>query len=58
MTEQEYLDSAAAMVGQQAASEPGLAVPADPDVAEHMGIVEETAITPGDYDAPGEREGE
>lgn len=56
MTEQEYLDSAAAMVGQQAASEPGLAVPADPDVAEHMGIVEETAITPGDCDAPGERE--
>lgn len=51
MTEHdEFLKEAAQAVESQAAENPLLAIPADPDVAEFMGAFEETAIGPDDFD--------
>lgn len=51
MTERdEFLKSAALAVELQAMENPGLAVPADPDVTEFMGAFEETAIEPEDFE--------
>lgn len=51
MTEHDdYFKAAAQAVESQAAENPGLAVPADPDVAEFMGAFEETAIGPEGFD--------
>lgn len=39
-----YLDAAAAEVYRQAAENPGLGIPVDPDVAEYMGAFEDDAM--------------
>lgn len=50
MTEyDDFLKAAAQAVEAQAAENPGLGIPADPDVAEFMGAFEETAIGPDDF---------
>ena len=43
---QAYLDAAAAEVYRQMEENPGLGIPVDPDVADHMGAFQETAIDP------------
>lgn len=45
VTEQDYLKAATQAVESQAADEPALGIPVDPDVAEFMGAFEETAVT-------------
>ena len=45
LTENDYLKSAAAAVEKQVVDNPGLGIPADPDVAEFMGAFEEEAVT-------------
>ena len=47
-SEKEYLDAAAAQVFDQLADDPGLGIPIDPDVADHMGAFEEHAVNPED----------
>ena len=44
-TEQEYLKSAAGAVENQAAENPDIGIPVDPDVAEFMGAFEEEAVS-------------
>ena len=44
MTHKEYLAAAARAAAQQITDDPGLYVPLDPDVAEHMGAFQEDAI--------------
>lgn len=51
----DYLDATAEAVERQALANPGLGIPADPDVAAHMGAFMETALTEDDMD---ENEGE
>lgn len=46
----QYFRAAAAMVAKQAAENPDIGIPVDPDVAEYMGAFEETAITLSDLD--------
>ena len=41
-----YLEAAAREVYRQVAENPGLGIPVDPDVADHMGAFQETAIDP------------
>jgi len=45
-----FLAAAAAVVDEQATREPGLGIPADPDVAEFMGAFEESALELNDLD--------
>ncbi|MGI6656301.1 MAG: hypothetical protein ACOX5Z_05680 [Desulfobulbus sp.] len=46
--EKEYLDAAAAIVSRQAEAMPGVGVPVDPDVAEHMGAFEDDSMSLAD----------
>lgn len=43
--QQEYLKSAAEAVERQAAADPDLGIPVDPDVADYMGAFEEQAVS-------------
>ncbi len=44
-TEKDYLQSAALRVAEQAADDPLIGVPVDPDVADFMGAFTEDALT-------------
>ncbi len=46
--EKEFLEAAATAVEQQAMDNPDIGIPADPDVAEHMGIFLEDAMSEQD----------
>jgi len=46
--EKDYLEAAAKAVEQQAMDDPSLGIPVDPDVAEHMGIFVENALSEQD----------
>jgi hypothetical protein len=48
MESEEYLEAAAKVVEHQAMDNPGVGIPADPDVAEHMGIFMEDALSEQD----------
>ena len=48
--DKEYLAAAAAIVNAQAAANPDLGIPVDPDVAEFMGAFEEGALGLDDLD--------
>ena len=48
--DKEYLAAAAAIVNAQAATNPDLGIPVDPDVAEFMGAFEEGALDFDDLD--------
>lgn len=48
--DKEYLAAAAAIVNAQAAANPDLGIPVDPDVAEFMGAFEEGALSLDDVD--------
>jgi hypothetical protein len=50
MKTDQYLKSAAEEIERQALENPGLGIPADPDVADHMGAFEEKAVAIGDFD--------
>ncbi len=50
-TKKEYLDAAAQKAFEELANNPHLGVPLDPDVAEHMGIFEEDAVSLADIDS-------
>lgn len=49
-TQKEVLDQAAKDVFNQLAKDPSLAIPLNPDVAEHMGAFEEKAVNLNDLD--------
>ncbi len=51
--DKEYLAAAAAIVDAQAAANPDLGIPVDPDVAEFMGAFEEGALSLDDVDDAG-----
>ena len=46
--EKDFLKAATKAVDQQAMDNPGIGIPADPDVAEHMGIFMENALSEQD----------
>ena len=46
--DKEYLDAAADSVSRQLEENPGIGIPVDPDVADHMGAFEEDAMSLGD----------
>ena len=48
--EREILRASAREVAEQMAAEPGLAIPVDPDVADHMGAFKEDAVNLDDFD--------
>ena len=48
MHDKEYLAAAARAVAEQLIDEPGLNIPLDPDVADHMGAFREDAIVLAD----------
>jgi hypothetical protein len=48
MESEEYLEAAAIAVERQAMDNPGIGIPADPDIAEHMGIFVEDALSEQD----------
>lgn len=56
MKTDEYLKAAAEVIERQALDDPGLGIPADPDLADFMGAFEETAVSPGDFDPLAEEE--
>lgn len=56
ITQIDYLKAAAAMVEKQAAENPGIGIPVDPDVAEFMGAFEETAAYAYDLMGPDQDE--
>jgi hypothetical protein len=51
--DKEQLALAARAVDVQASMNPDLEFPVDPDVADHMGAFEESAIGPEDLEEPG-----
>lgn len=50
ISEDEFLQIAAATVERQALQNPEIGIPVDPDVADHMGAFEEAAISTQDLD--------
>jgi hypothetical protein len=56
MKTDEYLKAAAKAIERQALDNPGLGIPADPDLADFMGAFEEGAVSIGDFDPMTEEE--
>lgn len=52
-----YLKAAADAIERQALGNPALAIPVDPEVADHMGAFEEPALEIGDLDDLDDDEG-
>lgn len=46
----ELLLASALIIQSQALENPDIAIPVDPDVAEHMGAFEDTAVSPEDLE--------